>query len=211
MGRRFFLQVTAATGVAMGCNLRRAPEKLVPYLVPPEDGVPGVPLFYRTLCRGCSARCRVTARTREGRAIKLEGNPEDPIGRGALCARGQAELQALYAPDRFQGPQQRDAAGKLSGLSWDDATDRLAKSIWAAKSKGPGAVRLLTRPEPGAAGALQRAFLQKLGAGERLAFEPLELSPLRAASEALFGRAELPVFDLALARSVVSFGADFTE
>lgn len=101
MGRRFFLQVTAATGVAMGCNLRRAPEKLVPYLVPPEDDVPGVPLFYRTACRGCPAGCGVTARTREGRAIKLEGNPEDPIGQGALCARGQAELQALYAPDRI--------------------------------------------------------------------------------------------------------------
>src|SRR5512140_733237 len=141
MGRRFFLQVTAATGVAMGCNLRRAPEKLVPYLVPPEDGVPGVPLFYRTLCRGCPAGCGVTARTREGRAIKLEGNPEDPIGRGALCARGQAELQTLYAPARLRGPMRRGQGGVLAPTTWDEALAALAAALGAARAKGPGAVR----------------------------------------------------------------------
>ena len=109
IGRRFFLKIASATGVAAACSPSHAPEKLVPLLNPPENMVPGKPLFYRTVCRGCGAGCGVTARSREGRVVKLEGNPEDPIGAGALCARGQAELQALYSPDRLRGPLARKA------------------------------------------------------------------------------------------------------
>ena len=202
-----------AAGVAAGCSPRAAAQKLVPWIVPPDDVVPGEPLFYRTVCRECAAGCGVTARTREGRAIKLEGNPEDPIGRGALCARGQAALQALYHPDRFKGPLRRGAGAALAPLSWDEAEDALAQAIAAAQAKGPGRIRLLTRAEPGATGAVQRAFLEALGAPPeaRVVLEPMDPAPLRSAAEALFGRAELPVLDLSAARSVVSFGADLVE
>ena len=43
----------------------------------------------------------------EGRVIKLEGNPVDPISQGAICARGQAALQGLYNPDRLGKPNTR--------------------------------------------------------------------------------------------------------
>src|SRR5512140_283718 len=109
LNRREFLGFIGAAGAAAGCA-RTEPERLIPYLVAPENIVPGTPLFYRTVCRECAAGCGVTARTREGRAIKLEGNPDDPIGGGALCARGQAAVQRLYAPDRLRGPLQRGGA-----------------------------------------------------------------------------------------------------
>jgi hypothetical protein len=70
-------------------------EKLIPYLIAPEDVLPGVPYFYSTACRECPAGCGMVVRTREGRAIKLEGNPQHPLGQGGLCARGQAGLQGL--------------------------------------------------------------------------------------------------------------------
>ncbi len=202
-----------AAGVAAGCSPKAATQRLVPYLVPPEELVPGKPLFYRTVCRECPAGCGVTARTREGRVVKLEGNPEDPIGAGALCGRGQAAVQALYSPDRLRGAAARGADGKLSPLDWDAAEGRLADALAAAHAAGPGAIRMLTRPEPGTVGALQKAFLRALGAreGDRVAFDPLDPGALRAASEALFGVAELPVHDLGEARTVVSFGADFLE
>ena len=214
LGRRTFLGVVggAAAAGAAGCSPRPAIQRLVPYLAPPQDVVPGTPTFYRTTCRACPAGCGVTARTREGRAVKLEGNPDDPIGRGALCARGQAALQALYHPERFRGPQRRGPAG-LAPVSWDDAEDALAQAIGAAAAKGPGRVRLLTRAQPGATGAVQRTFLSAAGARpqDRVVLEPLDPAPLRAASQALFGRAELPVFDLSEARSVVALGADLLE
>ena len=213
MPRRSFLKIAAAAGVAAGCSPKAATQKLVPLLVPADDIVPGEPLYYRTVCRECPAGCGVTARTREGRAVKLEGNPEDPIGGGALCARGQAALQALYHPERFQGPMQRGPGGALSPVKWDEAEDRLVQAIQAARAKGPGRVRLVTRAEPGAAGALQKAFVAAVGGrpGDRLVLEPFDPAPVRAASAALFGRRELPVPDLSAAHTVVSFGADFLE
>jgi molybdopterin-containing oxidoreductase family iron-sulfur binding subunit len=212
LARRTFLKVATGLGVTAGCSPRAATQKLVPFLVPPEELVPGTPLYYRTACRECPAGCGVTARTREGRAVKLEGNPEDPIGRGALCARGQAALQALYHPERFRGPMRRQS-DRLALCTWDDAEDLLARALEAARARGPGRIRLVTRAEPGSAGLVQRAFLRAAGARpqDRVVLEPLDPAPLREAGRILFGRAELPAYDLAAARSVVSFGADLLE
>jgi anaerobic selenocysteine-containing dehydrogenase/Fe-S-cluster-containing dehydrogenase component len=213
VSRRSFLRVAAAGAAGAACSAKALPQKLVPFLVPPDDIVPGRPLFYRTVCRVCPAGCGVTARTREGRAVKLEGNPEDPIGRGALCARGQAAIQALYAPGRLDGPRRRGEGGALAPVSWDEAEDALAQALQAARAKGPGRVRLLTRQETGTTGAAQKALLAALGAraGDRVVLEPFDAAPLRAAERALFGKAQLPVYDLAPARTVVAFGADFLE
>jgi anaerobic selenocysteine-containing dehydrogenase/Fe-S-cluster-containing dehydrogenase component len=212
VSRRAFLKLAGAAGLLASCSPPAGPQKLIPYLVPPEDIVPGTPLFFRTACRECPAGCGVTARTREGRVIKLEGNPDDPIGGGALCGRGQATLQRLYAPDRLHTPGKRGADGKLTELSWDDATAALLAALTAAKGT-PGAIRLLTRPETGSAGALQQAFMAGLAARsqDRLVLDPEYPAALRHAGQALFERAELPVFSLEDARTIVSFGADFVE
>src|SRR5207244_565643 len=120
--RREFLKVlgvgTAATTI-LGCTQEKV-EKLIPYLVSPDQTVPGVSNYYATTCRECSAGCGVIAETRDGRTIKLEGNPEHPVNRGALCARGQAALQGLYNPDRYRGPMARKN-GQLQPVNWAEA------------------------------------------------------------------------------------------
>jgi molybdopterin-containing oxidoreductase family iron-sulfur binding subunit len=212
LSRRTFLRILGATGVAAGCSPKAATERLVPWVVAPEEIVPGRPVFYRTACRECAAGCGVTARTREGRVVKLEGNPEDPVGRGALCARGQAAVQALYHPERFKGPLRRGKDGATAPIAWDEAEDTVAHAIAAAQARGSGRVRLLTRLEPGATGAVQRAFVKGAARPEdRVVLEPLDPAPLRSAGEALFGVAELPVIDLSGARSVVALGAELVE
>src|SRR5262245_46009340 len=107
--RRAFLKVLGASGVAtaaVGCSQEQV-EKLIPYLSSPDHTVPGVSTYYATTCRECAASCGLIAETRDGRTIKLEGNPEHPVNHGALCARGQAALQGLYNPDRYRGPMIR--------------------------------------------------------------------------------------------------------
>jgi anaerobic selenocysteine-containing dehydrogenase/Fe-S-cluster-containing dehydrogenase component len=211
LSRRTVLKTAGVASVAAGCAPKPL-SKLYPFLTPPEDIIPGTPVFYRTVCRECPAGCGVTAKSREGRAIKLEGNPEDPIGRGKLCARGQAGIQGLYAPDRLRGPQHRQG-GTWTPLSWDEAQKELVAAISAAGQKGGDAIRLITRSEPGSVGALQKAFLRSIGVDpkNRLVLEPLDLPSLRSAGRLLFDREETPAFDLAVARSVVAFGADFLE
>src|SRR5512139_4176475 len=95
--RRQFLKVLGAAGAAttaVGCTNEQV-EKLIPYLVSPDQTVPGVSTYYATTCRECAASCGIIAETRDGRVIKLEGNPAHPLNRGALCARGQSALQGL--------------------------------------------------------------------------------------------------------------------
>ncbi|TMQ69671.1 MAG: twin-arginine translocation signal domain-containing protein, partial [Candidatus Eisenbacteria bacterium] len=103
--RRDFLKLLGlgVAATAAGCGKPPA-DKLIPYLVAPNDVIPGVPYWYATTCRECESGCGVLAKQREGRVIKLEGNPNHPVNHGGLCARGQAALQGLYDPDRVKTP-----------------------------------------------------------------------------------------------------------
>src|SRR5437879_12941289 len=100
----FSSSVTASGSAAGSVGCPPAAETILPLVVPNDQIVPGVASWYATVCRECPAGCGVIARNREGRVVKLEGNPDHPINEGALCARGQAALQGLYHPDRFTGP-----------------------------------------------------------------------------------------------------------
>ena len=100
--RRDFLKVLGASGAGagvLGCSTDKV-ERLMPYVVPPEDITPGVATWYTTVCGECEAGCGMWVRTREGRVVKVEGNPEHPVSGGSLCSRGHSSLQALYNPDR---------------------------------------------------------------------------------------------------------------
>src|ERR687890_392706 len=136
--RRRFLTVLGASGggalALSGCSTSKV-EKLVPYLVQSEDQIPGVSTYYASTCTECAAGCGVHVRTREGRAVKLEGNPEHPINQGKLCSRGQAALQGLYNPGRIKGPMARGPDGKLQEITWDDAIARLSAKLGPAGNR----------------------------------------------------------------------------
>src|SRR2546421_10381499 len=139
--RRRFLKVLGVTGAGAAtlsaCGIGPEPtERLIPYLVQPEDQIPGTATYYATTCRECAAGCGVRVRVREGRAGKPEGNPDSPVNRGRLCARGQAALQGLYNPDRIPHPLVRNANGTLEAIDWDGALQRLAGKVRAAQGKG---------------------------------------------------------------------------
>ena len=98
MNRRdFFKIVTASSAAAATGGCQQASETILPLVVPNEQLVPGVASWFATVCRECPAGCGVIARNREGRIVKLEGNPGHPVNAGALCMRGQAALQGLLA------------------------------------------------------------------------------------------------------------------
>src|SRR5439155_1695919 len=162
-------------------------------------------------CRECPAGCGVIAKNREGRVVKLEGNPDHPVSQGALCARGQAALQGLYHPDRFAGPLLRDGA-TLTPASWDAAQKVVADKIAALRSAGKGqAIALVTQLETSSLGALLDKWTQVLGTRPRVTFEPFGYEATRAANRATFGRDAIPHYAFEDAQVVLSFGADFLE
>ena len=133
--RREFLKVLGASSAALAVTAcSEETGHLIPYLVSPDQTVPGVSTYYATTCRECSAACGVIAETRDGRTIKLEGNPDHPVNRGALCARGQAALQGLYNPDRFRSPMVNEN-GAWKAITWDDAITRLSQAVTQARGK----------------------------------------------------------------------------
>ena len=209
MNRRKFLKVMGVTGggasVMAGCSTD-AVEKLIPYLVPIEDQIPGQAVHYASTCRECPAGCGVHVRVREGRAVKVEGNPEHPVNQGRLCARGQAALQGTYNPDRVRGPLARSASGSLEPIGWDDALARLATQLADA---GDGLV-FLTGEEHGSFGELVREWAEAFG-GRHVMHEPFGYEALRQAGQSVFGTAALPDYRLGEADYVLSFGADFLE
>ena len=212
LDRRRFLKVLGAAGAGAAavsaCGIGAEPtERLIPYLVQPEDQVPGVATYYATTCRECAAGCGVRVRVREGRAVKLEGNPDSPINRGRLCARGQAALQGLYNPDRVDHPMIRNASGAFEAIDWDGAIQRLAGKVRDAQGKG---IVFLTGAEVSSFGDLVDEWMKQIG-GRRASYEPFGFDALRAGNRATFGSAALPTYDFANAKYLISFGADFLD
>ena len=212
MDRRRFLKVLGVAGggaaALSGCGIGPEPtEKLVPYVVPPEDQTPGLATWYSTTCRECGAGCGLHVKVREGRAIKLEGNPDSPVNHGRLCARGQAGLQGLYNPDRVTGPMQRSASGTLEAITWDKAIATLQEKVTAARGKG---IVFVTGVETGSFGALVDEWMQQVG-GRHVTYEPFAFEALREGNRLAFGDATIPTYDFAAAGYIMSFGADFME
>lgn len=204
--RRDFLKLVGlgVAGAAAGCAKPPA-DKLLPYLVAPESVLPGVAYWYKSTCRECPAGCGVMIKAREGRAIKIEGDPDSPINRGGLCARGQAALQGLYDPDRIASPMVREGES-FKSVSWEEALALVAAKLGEAR----GSVVMLTGHESGSQRALSGEFTAQLG-GRHVMWEALGHEAVRAASRRTFGIDAVPHYDLAAARCVVSFGTDFLE
>ena len=205
--REFLKLVGAGVGGAAAAGCSDPVEKLIPYVVQPEVITPGLPVFYASTCQECPAGCGLHVRTREGRPVKLEGNPEHPINRGALCARGQAGIGRTYHPDRYRGPLLRAADGTLAPISWEQATARLAQAIQKAGSRF-GVLGGATGPT---LSGLIDSWMAALGGGLRVVYEPFAYTALSEASSAVFGVAGRPLFDLSEADFVIDFGADAME
>ena len=212
LDRRRFLKVLGVTGggaaVLAGCGIGPEPtEKLIPYLIPPEDQIPGTPTWYASTCRECGAGCGIRVKVREGRAIKIEGNPDSPVNQGRLCARGQAALQGLYNPDRITGPMQRSASGRLEPVTRAQAIAARQAKVQEAQGKG---IVFVTGLESGSFGELVDEWTRQVG-GRHLTYEPFAFEALREGNRMAFGDASLPTYDFAAASYILSFGADFME
>jgi len=210
--RRDFLKVLGVTGAAttmVGCSTDKV-EKLIPYVTSPDNTVPGVSNFYATTCRECAAGCGIIVETRDGRALKIEGNPDHPVSRGAVCARGQAALQGLYNPDRFRGPMQRQN-GKLVPITWDQAIDALHKGVDQAMKSGKAKNAVfINQHEQGLLHTFLDEWLKYRGMPPHISYDAEAPFATIQANKAVYG-VSWPKFDFGAAKLIVSFAADFLD
>lgn len=92
----------------------------------------------KTCCRACIHNCGVLAHVRNGRVVKLEGNPEYPMTKGAMCLKGLSGINALYHPNRNKYPMIRVGSkdeNKWKRISWEEAIDTIARKLMDTRAK----------------------------------------------------------------------------
>jgi anaerobic selenocysteine-containing dehydrogenase/Fe-S-cluster-containing dehydrogenase component len=210
MNRRTFLKIAGMGSICLAAGCSPPEKNLFSRVHAPDDMVTGKATWYASTCRECPAGCGILAKNREGRVIKIEGNPLHPINRGKICMRGQAALQAVYNPDRIKTPLLREN-DRWKPISFSKAQALLKNKTHAASRKGPERIRMLTEVIGESLLALFTDALNSWSAQGPLVFEPFAYESLKSANEKVFGRNELASYRMQEADMLVSFGADFLE
>ena len=211
--RRNFLKIMGLGGagtVLGGCDLpstvtlEEGKEDVVSYLMPEEYVIPGVGVWYASICMQCNAGCGVHGRVREGRVLKLEGNPGASINNGNTCMMGQAGVQGHYNPDRIRSPMMREN-GSLVPTTWEKAMAAIQDKLGSADTKQ---VAWFTGTLSGHQAALVSNHLEALGSTKHYVHEAINSSVWQAVNKDMLGDS-MPRLRLDKAQMIVSFGADF--
>ncbi len=215
--RRDFLKLAGAgaavSAVLTGCGPVSRYIVRRPYTEMPEYNQVGLNTYYASTCRECAAGCGIIVRTKEGRAITIEGNQQHPVNKGRLCARGITAQQGLYNPDRVIGPvfQARGDTAKQARTTWDQVIPLVSDAL---KSSGDQ-IAFLLGTAPDHLFDLVNELAELLGSSRALRYSALSSfegrSTLLEAAKRTFGGAALPYFDIANAEIIFSFGASFLE
>ena len=212
MKRRDFLKLmglASSTTAISACGADKGAEKLIPYLVPPDDGtIPGVASYVSSTCTECPANCGIQIKVREELPVKLEGLPGHPVNNGALCLRGQASLTRLYHPDRIRQPLRRTAQGQYQPMSWADAYAAIADGL--AQSSQQHHV-YLSGQTTGTMSELIDLFCKTLDVERLPEFEPYSHAAIKQANRVLFQKPEIPYYRIVQADFLFTVGADVLE
>ena len=207
LNRRTFLKLAgfsvAGSAIVAGCS--RAPmDNAVPYMNQPEEVIPGRGYTYASTCAACSARCGILVSNRDGRPVKIEGNPDHPISKGGLCPVGQASLLGVYDSKRLQGPQINGSAA-----NWADVDSGINSKLNEIRANG-GKVRVLSHTinSPSTQKAIDD-FLSTFDDTQHVMYDALSCSAILDAHELTHQTRAMPHCDFAKAKNIVSFDADF--
>jgi Fe-S-cluster-containing dehydrogenase component/anaerobic selenocysteine-containing dehydrogenase len=204
--RRSFLKAagfTFAGAVASSCA--RAPEvEAIPYVQAPEGIIPGRPVSYATTCGACEARCGLLVTNRDGRPVKIEGNPDHPFSGGSTCAVGQASILGLYDSQRLAYPTK---AGQRA--TWADVDMEITTTLARLKQEGR-AVRILTPTVTSPTTAAVIAdFLGGFPNARQITYDPISASAVLEAHAQTHGARLMPQYHFDQADVIVSLDADF--
>ncbi|HLP16046.1 MAG TPA: TAT-variant-translocated molybdopterin oxidoreductase, partial [Bacteroidota bacterium] len=138
ISRKQFLALLSASAAfaAAGCTNYRDKGEIVPYNKKPEEITLGKANFYASTCMGCEHACGILIKTREGRPIKVDGNPEHPVNQGKICPKGQASMMNLYDPERLREPMQRFSGMGFGKSNWKNADDAMVAALASAAQGG---------------------------------------------------------------------------
>ncbi|MEW6774141.1 MAG: TAT-variant-translocated molybdopterin oxidoreductase [Bacteroidota bacterium] len=198
--RRDFLKLMGFSTAAVALASCEAPvNRVVPYVVKPEEIIPGVPNFYASTFYDGHDFASILVKTREGRPIKVDGNELSPINKGKSSARVQASVLGLYDGARLKAPLLN---GKSA--SWKEIDAAVKKAL------SEGSVRLLTST---IISPSLKALIQELSSTindfKHIQWDEVSYSSIRSAHQKLLGKNIIPEYHFDKAKVIVSVACDF--
>jgi Fe-S-cluster-containing dehydrogenase component/anaerobic selenocysteine-containing dehydrogenase len=203
--RRDFLKLCGygfAVSALASCQSRIS--KAVPYAIAPVEFTPGMPEYYASSYINGNDYCSIIVKTRDGRPIKIEGNPDSGITMGGTSARVQASVLDLYDSGRFHGPMKEGISS-----DWDSIDAEIISKLEKIVDEKGNIVLLTPTIFSPSTEAVISGFLQKFKGSEWVQYDAISYSAMLEANKISFGKQVIPDFRFDKADLIVSFGADF--
>ncbi|MBS3992106.1 MAG: TAT-variant-translocated molybdopterin oxidoreductase [Bacteroidetes bacterium] len=200
--RRDFLKFVGFTTVAASVAACEGPVvKSIPYVVKPEEVVPGVADFYASTMFDGFDFASILVKVREGRPIKIEPNK---LAGGSTNARVQASVLSLYDNNRLKGP-------KINGkeIEWHEVDSQITSKLNQLSVEGKEIVILTGTLASPSTAELITNFKNKFRNVKHIQYDAVSESGAVEAFETMYGVRALPNYDFSKVETVVSFGADF--
>jgi molybdopterin-containing oxidoreductase family iron-sulfur binding subunit len=204
--RRAFVKLVSATLLAASTASCAGPSgEIVPYVTPPPELVPGVPLHFATAMEVDGYATGVLAESREGRPVKVEGNPDHPASLGASGAYAQASVFQLYDPDRARAITRQGVHAAWAEIA---GAFGLGEVQSVAGSAGDGLYFLLEPTASPTALDLLDRIRRRFPSAHVHFYAPLSTTWAADGGRIAFGRPAVPLLDLQKARVIAAFDAD---
>ncbi len=202
--RRDFLKYVGFSTAAASLAACEGPViKSIPYVVQPEEIIPGVANYYATTIADGFDFASVLVKTREGRPIKIENNTM-AASNGGANARVNASVLGLYDSLRVQGPMKGENA-----VSWDELDNVMLQKLDAVQNSGNDIVLLTQTFASPSTSKLISEFKAKYSNTRHVIYDAVSESAALDAFQAKYGERGLVNYDFTKAMTIVSVGADF--
>ncbi|MFI5211594.1 MAG: TAT-variant-translocated molybdopterin oxidoreductase [Ignavibacteria bacterium] len=205
VSRRKFLALMGASAAvaATGCSNYHDRGVIVPYNIKPEEVTLGLPNYYASTCTGCANSCGILVKTREGRPIKIDGNPDHPVNKGKICTKGQAGIMNLYHPERLREPM-----FNKNQISWEEADKKILAGL--VNPFTPISIALVTHSilSPTQKKVIDE-FKLKYPMTRVYSYEVFNDTARQNAWFKSYGKRNIPALQLDKAKIIVSLEADF--
>ena len=153
----------------------------------------------KSTCGVCFTNCGVLLHIVNGKVTRIEGDPNSPVNKGRLCAKGLASLEYLYHPDRLKHPLKRvggKGEGKWQLIAWDEALSAIASELMKAKDKhGAESVAFIDGSAKGQQDAVLRRFVNAFGSPNMISTDHICFVPRKSASVMTYGFYPIPDYE----------------
>ncbi len=209
LSRRKFLALVGASAAlaGAGCSDYRDKGNIVPYTKKPEEIIVGKANYYASTCTACENGCGILIKTREGRPVKVDGNPDHPVSLGKICSHGHASILNLYDPERLKAPKKNNRNGDTNNVSWKNADADIVKQLNSAGDKEIAVVshKIISPTTKTVLGD----FLRKYPAAKIYSYELVNDEVRKSAWKKMYGTDQYPLIQWDNAKIILSLESDF--